>query len=74
MGKTGPDSKSSWCPAAPVIQASATGSIALGENSKSSNSMARKTAAIGVPNIADMPAVAPAARITFRSLGVILNN
>lgn len=56
------------------MQASATGKIAFGENSKSNNSIARKTAAIGVPNMDDIPAVAPAARITFRSLGVILNN
>ena len=57
--------------AAPVTQANATGIIERGENSNNNNSIANKTAAIGVPNIAAMPAVAPAANITFLSLGVI---
>ena len=54
------------------MQAKATGRIAFGENSNSNNSIARKTAAIGVPNIADIPAVAPAARMILRSLEVTL--
>ncbi|MNR26646.1 hypothetical protein D3C85_1438750 [compost metagenome] len=36
--------------------------------------MARNTAASGVPKMADIPAVAPAARIILRSTGLTVNN
>ena len=52
---------------APVIQAKATGMIERGENSNSNNSTASKTAAKGLPNIAAIPAQAPAASTIFRS-------
>jgi hypothetical protein len=40
-------------------------------NSKSSNSMARITPAIGVLKVADIPAAAPQASSTFRSAAVV---
>src|SRR6185312_2905503 len=73
IGKTGPLSNSKWWPAAPVMQASATGRMLFGENANRNNSLAKKTPAIGVPNMAAIPAVAPAANNTFRSFDVILN-
>ena len=72
--KTGSCPKRKWWPAAPVIQANATGIIDLGENSKSNNSIAKNIAAIGLPKIAAIPAVAPAANKIFLSLGEIFNN
>ena len=55
------------------MHASETGIIDLGENSNNNNSIARKMAAMGLPNMAAMPAVAPAASNIFLSLWVILN-
>ena len=73
-GKTTSPSNNKWWPAAPVMQANATGIIERGENSNNNNSMAKKTAAMGLPKIADIPAVAPAASRIFLSLSVILSN
>ena len=51
-----------------MIQARETGIIERGENSKSNNSIARNIPAMGLPKIADIPAVAPAASNILRSL------
>ncbi len=56
------------------MHASATGIMDLGENSNNNNSIAKKIAATGLPKIADIPAVAPAASNIFRSLCVIFSN
>ena len=47
--------------------ASATGTIERSRYSKSSSSTASSTALTGLPNVADMPAAAPAARSVLRS-------
>ena len=47
--------------------ASATGTIERGRYSKSRSSIASKTALTGLPNVADMPAAAPAASSVLRS-------
>ena len=49
--------------------ASATGMIERGRNSNSSSSIASSTAETGLPNVAAMPAAAPAASSVFRSDG-----
>ena len=69
--KVGSVENKTKCMHAPVIQAIITGKKLLDENSKSSNSMARSIAANGVPKIAVIPAVAPAASKTFRSCAVM---
>ena len=74
IGKTGcGPNKRKWA-AAPVVQAKATGIKDLGENSNNNNSIARKIAAIGLPKVAAIPEVAPAANKIFRSLDEIRNN
>ena len=71
MGKTGPaPSKSMRTPAA-VAVASATGTIDRGRYSNSSSSMASSTADTGLPNVAAMPAAAPAASSVLRSTAVV---
>src|SRR3546814_766530 len=72
MWNMGPEEKNAIWQAAPVIQARATGMMDLGENSNSNSSIARRMAAKGLPKIAAIPAVAPAASNTFRSLSVTL--
>ncbi len=53
-----------------VTAAKATGMVERGRYSKRSSSIARSTAATGVPNVADIPAAAPAARSVFLSSAV----
>ena len=71
IANTGLLSKRSICMPAPVIQARATGMIERGENSNNNNSIARSTAASGLPKIADIPAQAPAVNMIFLSAGEI---
>jgi len=54
-----------------VTLASATGTSERGRYSKRRSSIARRTAATGDPNVADIPAAAPAARSVFRSSAVM---
>ena len=57
--------------AAPAVAlASATGIALRGFHSNSSSSTASSTAAIGVANVADIPAAAPATSSVFRSAAV----
>ena len=63
-------SKTTRMPAAARC-ASATGIIDRGRNSNSSSSIANSTADTGLPNVAAMPAAAPAASSVLRSLGVV---
>ena len=66
--KSGPEPKSTaWTPPATLV-ATTNGMNAREENSNSSSSMARTTAASGVPNVAAMPAAAPQASRILRSL------
>ncbi len=65
--KSGPSPSSTLCiPAATALETT-RGMKARLENSKSSSSMARMTAARGVPKVAAMPAAAPAASRILRS-------
>ncbi len=57
--------------AAAVTLASATATTDAGLYSNSSSSIASSTAAIGLPNVAAMPAAAPAARRVLRSSALI---
>ena len=50
-----------------TMLATATGTSERGRHSKSSNSTARRMAAIGAANVADMPAAAPATSRVVRS-------
>ena len=52
-----------------MLAATTSGTNARVENSKSSSSMASTTAASGAPNVAAMPAAAPAASRILRSDG-----
>ncbi len=54
--------------------ASVTGIIERGRNSKSNNSMASRTAETGLPNVAAIPAAAPAASSVLRSEAVVWMN
>jgi hypothetical protein len=62
----------SRAPAA-AAAASDTGMIDRGRNSNSSSSTARRTAETGLPNVAAIPAAAPAARSVLRSAAVVLS-
>ena len=54
--------------------ASATGTSERARNSNSSSSIASSTADTGLPNVAAMPAAAPAARSVLRSDAVIFSS
>jgi hypothetical protein len=72
MSNTGfTPSNSTRIPAAHVA-ASATGMTERGRNSNSNSSTASSTADTGEPNVAAMPAAAPAASSVLRSAAVVL--
>ncbi len=71
ISKTGRGPASSNRSPAAVALAMATGMIERARNSKSNSSIASRTAATGQPNVAVMPAAAPAAKSVFRSAGVV---
>ena len=66
-GKSGPEPSSSGRSAAATALASATGTRLRGFHSNRRSSTARRTAAIGDANVADIPAAAPATSSVFLS-------
>ena len=66
---SGPSSNSAECMPPATAAATTSGTKARTENSNNSSSMASTTAASGAPNVADMPAAAPAASRILRSDG-----
>ena len=58
----------------PSTLASATGMSERGRYSNSSSSIASSTAETGLPNVAAMPAAAPAASSVLRSSAVVVND
>jgi hypothetical protein len=71
IGNVGSDENRIKCMHAPVMHAIITGKKLFAENSKSSSSIAKRIAANGVPKIAVIPAVAPAAKSIFLSWAVM---
>ena len=65
----GPGPKSNECIPPATLAATTSGTKARVENSKRRSSIASTTAARGAPNVAAMPAAAPAASRIFRSDG-----
>ncbi len=74
IGKIGPDPMNARRTAVAVALASATGISERARNSNNSNSIASSTAETGLPNVAAIPAAAPAASSVFRSSAVVRNN
>ncbi|MDG7006822.1 MAG: hypothetical protein JRN06_01105 [Nitrososphaerota archaeon] len=60
------------CIQAPMADAMATGTKDLTLNSNNRSSIARRTAAMGVPKVAAIPAAAPEAKRIFLSAPVML--
>ncbi len=67
----GPRPSNCMCTAVASVLAITSGINDRDLNSNSSNSIARITPAIGVLNVADIPAAAPHASKTFRSTAVV---
>ena len=73
MAKTGAVPSSAMRTPAAAAPASATGMIERGRNSNSNSSIASSTAETGLPNVAAMPAAAPAASSVLRSAAVVVH-